>query len=115
MQREREKAGFSHLNHSITKRGASTNSTAIDRAPGARSISDENCEAPLLLLEIISSLFEMVRRSCCTDPESEFGLVSLGSLGGLALRHGTVLDEYIFQIFPYSTVSRIDLQQLMSA
>ena len=24
---------------------------------------------------------------------TEFGLVSLGSLGGLALRHGTVLDE----------------------
>ena len=57
-------------------RGASTNSTAIDRVPGTRSKSDEKCEAPLLLLEISSTSCEIERRLCCTlwDPESTVDL-----------------------------------------
>jgi hypothetical protein len=67
--------------------GASTNSTAIDRAPGARSKSDEKCEAPLLLLEISSTLCEIERRLCCTswDPESTSTLQS----GTMRSSHGS--------------------------
>ena len=44
--------GCLSLCNSITKRGASKNSAAIDRAPGARPKSDEFFEAPLLVIEI---------------------------------------------------------------
>ena len=58
-------SGFKHKMKiiSITKRGASHFSSDLVRAPGARSIAVEKCEAPLLVTEIWQRAYPDILRS----------------------------------------------------
>ena len=58
-------SGFKHKMKiiSITKRGASHFSSDLERAPGARSIAVEKCEAPLLVTEIWQRAYPDILRS----------------------------------------------------
>ena len=58
-------SGFKHKMKitSITKRGASHFSSDLERAPDARSIAVEKCEAPLLVTEIWQRAYQDILRS----------------------------------------------------
>ena len=66
---------FIHLYNLICRIDVLTNSSPIDRAPGAHSKSVEFVETSILVFKIASILCEITSRLCCTfwDPESRAG------------------------------------------